>query len=547
MVSIDQNCHSLWDTLPKLQALAAQGHQVTHCVEDVDVAFTAVGATVDDSVLHITRERFHRSGGQDWGAALFYSEFLGKLPVEIRHWEPFTGLKTNTLAKKLGCHIDDLYREFSPGDNWQLIGSSYIGDRDHHRVIGDLSVAETRCFLVELFTIARDNMLATFPERAAQRRLAPWFCAEEGRMADLLDAHADGSLVDLYQGWLASYLASDAVSLDVSSSLFALGADGARTALLEIFLTDYERRATLYNQAIEATEGDLRPLAVKDGELPFFAIMEHQGHVVRCASYLDGDRVLFGRQEFPLADGRRLPLEAMAEAGIRGLAGKALLLVMQARIGPRGQPLAMPYRGSAYMPSSHHLAARLAEADLLPGALEPIVRVRFRLLDRLKDVDTVIRLPEHIAAELGEDEVPARKLGEAWRDIAQAAAGRLEALRTADNLTDWSQHRFPELTASIAELDARRREMARGDTTPERMRELWDQEKALRLQLLDRTLRQIARDWQLRDLDYWDSRGALLPWAVALGGEALYQRLLAEAEIYEETGSPDRRTGLGQR
>ena len=66
------------------------------------------------------------------------------------------------------------------------------------------------------------------------------------------------------------------------------------------------------------------------------------------------------------------------------------------------------------------------------------------------------------------------------------------------------------------------------------MRELWDKEKALQLDLLDRTLRQIARDWQLRDLDYWDSRGALLPWAVALGGQTFYDSLVAEADIYAE-------------
>ncbi|MFW6162226.1 MAG: hypothetical protein ACODAJ_05610, partial [Planctomycetota bacterium] len=178
-------------------------------------------------------------------------------------------------------------------------------------------------------------------------------------------------------------------------------------------------------------------------------------------------------------------------------------------------------------------------ADLLPAPLEPVVRVRFRLLDRLEDVDTVIHLPEHLAAAMGEEEVPARKLAEAWRDVAQAAADRLQALRTADDLTDWSQHHFPDLTAQIEGLDDRRRQMAHGDTTPEQMRELWDQEKALRLELLGRTVRQIARDWQLRDLDYWDSRGALLPWAVALGGEAFYQRLLAEAEVYEEAGARD--------
>ena len=84
MISIDQNSHSLWDTLPKLQVLAAAGVGVTHYVEDIDVAFTQLGKNRDGLRLKMERERFYPSGGQDWGAGLFYTEFLGRLPVEPR-------------------------------------------------------------------------------------------------------------------------------------------------------------------------------------------------------------------------------------------------------------------------------------------------------------------------------------------------------------------------------------------------------------------------------------------------------------------------------
>ena len=81
MLSIDQNCSSLWDAIPKLGALAAKGYPVAHYVEDIDVAFTSMGSGVGGDGLKLDRERFHRSGGQDWGAAMFYSAFLGRLPV----------------------------------------------------------------------------------------------------------------------------------------------------------------------------------------------------------------------------------------------------------------------------------------------------------------------------------------------------------------------------------------------------------------------------------------------------------------------------------
>ncbi|MFW6065483.1 MAG: hypothetical protein ACOC9S_01555, partial [Planctomycetota bacterium] len=116
--SIDQNCHSLWDAIPKVQSLADGGEQVRHFLEDVDVAFTALGAG-PSTPLRLAKERFYRSGGQDWGAALFYSEFLGRVPVEIRHWEPLTGMTTKALAGRLRRKVDELYGQYSPGDNWQ--------------------------------------------------------------------------------------------------------------------------------------------------------------------------------------------------------------------------------------------------------------------------------------------------------------------------------------------------------------------------------------------------------------------------------------------
>jgi len=560
MFSIDQNCHSLWDTLPKLHALAARGHQVRHFIEDIDVAFTAMGASVDDTVLHLARERFHRSGGQDWGAALFYSNFLGKLSVEVRHWEPFTGLQTKTLAKQLGRSVDELYDEFSPGDTWQLIGSSYIGDRDHHRVIGDLAVREVRDFLRDLVEHAKADMFRAFPQRDSQQRLGDWFREEEARLARLLERHASDGLVDLYRSWLGEHLDADKVTLDLTSSFFACGADAARLALLDLFVADYERGARLYNEALAETDSDLRPLEASLRELPFFAVQEFEGHLVRTQCYLQGHRLCLGRPAaeehcrveqlcnvpralsakrrgaFDLTADGFIPIQTLREAGVRCLAAKAILLVTQARIGANGAPLALPYRGSLYMPSAHRLAAKLAEAGLLPGELKPVVRVRFNLLDRMRQLDTVIHLPGHLADCFGRSEVTAKELGNNWADIAEQAAKSLAMLRDDASRKQWQAARFPELVGRIAQLEARRREMSHGSCTPEQMSGIWKEIKGLQAQLLDQTVRRIARDWQARELDYWDSRGALLPWSIALGGREFYGRLVADADIYDEHG-----------
>ena len=263
IISIDQNCHPLWDVPPKLHALTHAGHSTHHCIEDIDVAFTAIGAQAgdDDSHLRVARERFYRSGAADWGAAIFYFSFLGRQPVEIRQFEQFTGIKTNVLAGKLGSSADELYDRFSPSDNWQLIGTSYFQNRNLHRVIGDLSVSQTSGFLSEIIDIARDDMLKAFPSEQSQKRVESWIDGQRTLLAELISADGDGTLVELYEQWLGRY-AKAPISLGMTSDLLGTGRDETQTALLELFTGRYETAAELYNAAITETQQPLRLLDV---------------------------------------------------------------------------------------------------------------------------------------------------------------------------------------------------------------------------------------------------------------------------------------------
>jgi SAM-dependent methyltransferase len=533
MFSIDQNCHSLWDVIPKLAALSARGHRVRHFIEDIDVAFTSLGSAVEGGPLRLAKERFHRSGGQDWGAALFYSEFLGKMPVEIRDWEPLVGMKTNALAKQLGRSVDDVYDEFSPGDNWQLIGPSYVGDRHNHRVVGDLSVEEVAEFVREMMAKARGDMLHTFPDRASQTRLAAWFDSEDARLAELLQKNAGGTLVDLYRDWLEQYL-GNTVAMGLTSELFACKGAMAGTELLEFFCRDYDLAAGLYNEALAEVASPMRPLKTSGGELPFFATSRHKGHTVRTGMSLAGGEIRVGTQAFALAPDRRPPMNEMASAGVLAVAGKAVVLVIQARLGEHGEALALPYRGSLYMPAANRFAKKLAERGLIGPELRPIVRVRFRLLDRMGGLDTTIRLPAHLAGCFGCDEISARDFAAAYPAIAADAAARLEAFNDPRARRRWQQETFPEVFAEMGELDSRRRGLATKAPKSEEIRQIWKRIKALQTGLLEGTLRQIAADHQATEMDYSDSRGAVIPWSIALGGEEFYDDLIAGAEIYEE-------------
>jgi len=535
MISIDQNCHSLWDTVPKLQALAGRGVEVVHYIEDVDVAFTALGAA-PGAPLTLDRERYHHSGGAWWGAALFYYEFLGRLAVDPRRWEPMTGMKTAALARRLGRSVEDLYAEFSPSDAWQLEGPSYVGDAEHHRVIGDLTAPEAAPFIRELLDKAQADMRRAFPEPASRARLDEWFAAERARVEALLAAHSAGRLPDLYHDWMAHHL-GPGVRLDTAGRLFACGGGGPD--LLRLFLTDYDLAAGLYNEAVRETESELRPLSTAKGELPYFAVVDYQGHRARTGVYLDDGQVRVADRTFPLGPDRRPPMDALAAAGVRALPPKAVALVVQVRSGDTGRPLALPHRGSLYVPTVHCFAAKLDAAGLLPGALHPIVRVRCRLLDRMRSLDTRIRLPRHLAEAMGADEVPARRLGEAWADLAAEAAQRLDGLRDPGTRERWLRNAFADLSAEIDALDRQRRQLARTQPPPEQIRGLSRQVKLLEVQRLDRAVRHIHRDWQIARLDYYDSRGALLPWSLALGGPDFYNDLLRQTETHEEPPRQD--------
>jgi len=537
MFSIDQNSHSLWDAIPKLHVLASKGAAVTHFIEDVDAAFTSLGSTIDGGPLALVRERFHRSGGADWGAALFYTEFLGRQPVEIRNWEPLVGMKTNVLARKLGRSVDDLYDEFSPGDNWQLIGSSFVGDREHHRVIGDLTLAETAPFVRELLNKARQDTLGSFPARASQDRANEWFDRETALVERLLSELSGGRLVDLYERWLAAHLlhCGRSVRLDLTSRLFACDKpDAPGLRLVRPFVADYAAAAGMYNDAIAETNMALRPLDTKAGELPLFAMLARDGHFVRTGVFLrDGAVEIDGQSFRPGKDGAPSAAD-LAAAGVLCLVGKAMLLVSQVRMGPAGDALAVPYRGSAYMPAAHALVRKLTAAGMVAGPLRPIIRVRLRLLDRLRELDTPIRLPVWLAEAIGGEEVPARRLGQAWQDLARQARRRLDSFRDDAARQRWQVQEMPDLHAEMAALNDRRRDLAAKDPKAPELRGIWKTVSGLQTKILDRTVRRIDADGQLADLDFYDTRGAAMPWCAALAGESFYNKVIDQAEVYEE-------------
>lgn len=534
-ISIDQNCHSLWDTLPKLHALGRLGQCGVHCVEDIDVAFTRRGAGVGDSALEIARERVFGGGAMEWGAALFYTDFLGRLPLDVRRLEPYTGWSVAALSRRLDATVDELYDRYSPSDNWQLIGPSYLDDTRYHRVIGDLTVEEVAPFLRQLLRHAEDDLLAAFPEAQARERVAVWFSGENGLVERLIRDTRGGGLVALYEQWLRAHLPSG-IRVDTTSSVLASdGYAGGVRRLLELFLTNYDECVDAYNDAIEEGGVALNPLRGKHGELPFFAVLRREGRMVRTAASLQDGAFQAGDISCPVdvmtgdCGGTRVP------EGILSIVGKALLLVLQVRLRPGGSTLVLPYQGSPYMPAAHAFERNLRSGGLLQGGLHPIQRVRLRFLERWRSCTTRIRLPAYLRAAFPAAELRACEFGEELPLAMRRSSHLLRRLERSDERDTVISELSPELCARRAGLEERRRQLARDPATRAQAGPLWDEIKGLDRQLLQELVDAVVLHLRVCELDYYDSRGGLLPWSVALGGAAFYEELLDNVELCTET------------
>ncbi|MBN2452268.1 MAG: hypothetical protein JXR77_17920, partial [Lentisphaeria bacterium] len=425
-ISIDQNCHPLWDTLPKLHALAARGWRGRQAIEDVDVAFSRQGSRPGDRGLELLPERFYRGGHSDWGAALFCHDFLGRLPLDVRALEPYTGRTTAALARLLQTDVDALYDRWSPSDNWQLVGPSYAEDSRWHRVIGDVRMAEAGPHVRALVAHAREDLLERFPQAEAQARIRAWFAEEEAALEPRLAGEPSLPLTTLYRDWLQRHL-PPGVGLCLTSELLAPQRPAAEHALLALFLEHYEEAAGAYNAAVQESRVGIAPLHLRQGELPFFAVCRRGEHRVRAPLLWDGAAMRAGDLGWPVCRGE-LPLERMARDGVFALAGKAMLLVLQARLEPGGAPLALPHLGSLYMPAAYAFERTLRAQGLLRTPAYPILRLRLGFLDHWRGCPTIVRPPPYLRDLLGLDEAPASALGEALRDAMDSAEKTLRAL-----------------------------------------------------------------------------------------------------------------------
>ncbi|MBQ6470358.1 MAG: hypothetical protein IJJ33_00110, partial [Victivallales bacterium] len=432
------------------------------------------------------------------------------------------------LCRRLGCTVDELYDRLSPSGNWQLVGPSYAADGGH-RTIGDLRLRELETPLRQLLTHFETDIRARFPEVAAQERAWQWLRPVRALVEQHLRKYPDEPLSELYRAWLKLDLETAIPQVRLASEHFAWRRDNRHAhTLLAAFLRDYPALRQAYNSSLTASHSPLTPL--KEGELPFFVIFRRGERMTRFpATWQDG---FLGagacRWRLPPSP-EAWPWEQMAADGVIAVSGKAVVMVNQVR-SEGGAPLALPRLGSLYMPTAYELARRLMDSGV--AIPHPVLRVRFRFLERWQGVSAIVRLPKDLADCVGVSEGPAGQLAPLLLHAMREAGDALHDLAEPSLRPTMLARRFQAELAEIHALQEAKR-MAATQGNPD-YRGILARIKSADRKLADAQVAWIASLVRLRDLTFFDSRGALLPWALALGGEPFYQQVLAQAEISEE-------------
>jgi hypothetical protein len=100
----------------------------------------------------------------------------------------------------------------------------------------------------------------------------------------------------------------------------------------------------------------------------------------------------------------------------------------------------------------------------------------------------------------------------------------------------WISENFPRESQELSALHLQRAELARANPKDPQIRELHARGRELETQLQRKFVQKVFTDAQVSQLGYYNSRGAILPWAYALGGAEFYETIIRNAEIFEEHG-----------
>lgn len=366
-------------------------------------------------------------------------------------------IPTRELLTQHGVQIEIAVRN-NPGgrqafldeitEAWGWRGLAYVGSSDE--IACCIPLQQVLDPLIDLLQWGVNGSLDHLSAEYASRASA----VAEKLIADVRDyakSHPDASITDMYRDFLPLFyerlLRKPPKNLETTASteLFRFNSETSglpRFNLVRMFLDPRTRSACqeAYDLAIEGS--DIYTLdKFPEGAIPFDLVIPRVGRGTVCLR--DGEVVIDTPEPIHLAyEGSQLTLEKLSKlveenlGPNNALIGKAVTLVLMIA---SEFIFVLNEEASAYVWRCEKMASLMKERGVsLP--FHPILRLDYSAWDAVGVSKVTFRLPEHLAAAFGCEEISSEDFAKSWRDVVLAQKNlirQIEIINTTEGLLNF--------------------------------------------------------------------------------------------------------------
>lgn len=361
------------------------------------------------------------------------------------------GVPLKQMAAQAPEGVDAFLDAATAAYGWR--GVAQLGSPE--QIARDVLVRDAGESLYRLFKWGLDETLALLADREQRRRAAAEASMLLDRLSRTMEDMTEATVSELYQRLITEHYAdllgtrSDRILATATCDYLRFNRQTcirARFQALQAFLcrTVAICARETYNDAVEGLGMyDLEQFG--EGAIPFDLVVPGLGRGT--LRVLDGEvRAEFASGPLSIPTSERVCMVEELAGLLEETVGPNAAIVGKALLGPVmfcSEAILVLHEGaSAYVPRTSLWLSRLNNSC---GSLRtyPILRLRHHAYDALVGAKVIFRLPEHLAAAFGAQQVTAEEFGHRWKSVAHEQERLLKRLAQARSAA--------ELLAVIAE------------------------------------------------------------------------------------------------
>ncbi|GEM_PF-4512008 len=445
-----------WDAVLKIAAAENHGIKVHHFIHSAD---TFSRSPAPPKKPAIEKKSYNLDGNLScWMSTLNSAEFLGLCPISPKKLTQHVNL--SRISQFENMKLDKTAQKWSDSD-WYGVVLPRNDRCAHYVTLGEVREGYNtlkRSMKRSLSRALKDNPKG-FKKEAEKRFEEVWSLFTE-------DPDSSAPLTDAYKKYMSRETSS---AVEDSVSLL----ENADQLMISLWIEEYEKMASLYNEAVKEKGFPAFAVNTKKEEVPYFVLQE-------------GVRLTATRKEIASSDNVVIP--------------KAVVFFSELRT--RG-PVVLPENGSFYFSASLKMEELLQEEMRSHLHFHPIVQVHFNALDKLKDVEGEFTVPHYLQYFLGKKS-SFRFLGNYWRDIVKEAEHNISRLVSQKPL-EWISNKAPLLVSHHKEAQEVLRKRGATSKTEEQVLRR-DQKCREEIAYTEWAKEVVTMLRVVESLEYWNSR-----------------------------------------